>query len=178
MSFWMMCTWSVSFAKEPYKKRRYSAKETYDFKEPTNRSHPMSKSSGRQHISQNKIVGLFCRISSLLEGSFAKETYDFQEPTKMTLKWSTTYQSKKTSKKRSADVQRRFEGVEATTWLTQIRALIHVVASSHIIRVKRHVSHTYLSDTWVLECLESRHGSHTYDMCRFKGLKESSHVSI
>jgi len=31
----------VSNAKEPYKKRRYSAKETYNFKEPTNRSHPI-----------------------------------------------------------------------------------------------------------------------------------------
>jgi len=30
----------VSFAKEPYE-RLYSAKETYDFKEPTNRSHPI-----------------------------------------------------------------------------------------------------------------------------------------
>jgi len=28
-----------------------------------------------------KIMGLFCRISSLLYGSFAKETYDFKEPT-------------------------------------------------------------------------------------------------
>jgi len=28
-----------------------------------------------------KIVGLFCRISSLLYGSFAKETYNFKEPT-------------------------------------------------------------------------------------------------
>ena len=28
-----------------------------------------------------EIIGLFCRISSLLYGSFAKETYDFQEPT-------------------------------------------------------------------------------------------------
>jgi len=27
------------------------------------------------------IIGLFCRISSLLEGSFAKETYHFKEPT-------------------------------------------------------------------------------------------------
>jgi len=30
----------VSFAKEPYK-REYSAKETYNFKEPTKRSHPV-----------------------------------------------------------------------------------------------------------------------------------------
>ena len=29
----------------------------------------------------DKIIGLFCRISSLLYGSFAKETYDFKEPT-------------------------------------------------------------------------------------------------
>jgi len=28
-----------------------------------------------------KIVGLFCRIWSLLQGSFAKETYNFKEPT-------------------------------------------------------------------------------------------------
>jgi len=28
-----------------------------------------------------KIIGLFCRISSLLEGSFAKVTYNFKEPT-------------------------------------------------------------------------------------------------
>jgi len=28
-----------------------------------------------------KIIGLFCRIKSLLYGSFAKETYDFKEPT-------------------------------------------------------------------------------------------------
>jgi len=28
-----------------------------------------------------KITGLFCRIWSLLQGSFAKETYYFKEPT-------------------------------------------------------------------------------------------------
>jgi len=28
-----------------------------------------------------KIIGLFCRISSLLQGSFAQENYDFKEPT-------------------------------------------------------------------------------------------------
>jgi len=31
----------VSFAKEPYKRDVYSAKETYNFKEPTNCSHPI-----------------------------------------------------------------------------------------------------------------------------------------
>ena len=34
-------TLQVSFAKEPYEKRLHSAKETYEFKEPTNRSHPI-----------------------------------------------------------------------------------------------------------------------------------------
>ena len=29
-----------------------------------------------------KTIGLFCRIMSLLQGSFAKETYNFKEPTK------------------------------------------------------------------------------------------------
>jgi len=29
-----------------------------------------------------KIIGLFCRISSVLYSSFAKETYQFKEPTK------------------------------------------------------------------------------------------------
>jgi len=29
-----------------------------------------------------KIIGLFCRISSLIQGSFAKEIYNFKEPTK------------------------------------------------------------------------------------------------
>jgi len=28
-----------------------------------------------------RIMGLFCRIQSLLQGSFAKETYNFKEPT-------------------------------------------------------------------------------------------------
>jgi len=28
-----------------------------------------------------KMIGLFCRMSSLLKVSFAKETYDFKEPT-------------------------------------------------------------------------------------------------
>ena len=28
-----------------------------------------------------EIIGLFCSISSLLQGSFARETYDFKEPT-------------------------------------------------------------------------------------------------
>jgi len=33
------------------------------------------------HTQTNTIVGLICRIASLLQGSFAKETYDFINPT-------------------------------------------------------------------------------------------------
>jgi len=36
---------------------------------------------GMFSLSQGKIIGLFCRISSLSQGSFAKETYVFREPT-------------------------------------------------------------------------------------------------
>jgi len=40
-------------------------------KAPTNRSHPIAI-----HVCRiDSILGLFCRISSLLQGSFAKETY-------------------------------------------------------------------------------------------------------
>ena len=32
-----------------------------------------------------KIIGLFCRIQPLLQGSFVKETYNFKEPTNRSL---------------------------------------------------------------------------------------------
>ena len=74
------------------------AKETCNFKEPTSGSHPISHprmsrasfihashtnvSYGVATMSRlHKITGLFCRISSILQGSFAKETYHFKEPT-------------------------------------------------------------------------------------------------
>jgi len=34
-----------------------------------------------------QMIGLFCRISSLLQGSFAKETYHFKEPTTRSQWW-------------------------------------------------------------------------------------------
>jgi len=40
-----------------------------------------------------KILGLFCRISSLLKGSFAKETYNFKEPTNRSHPISDLYDS-------------------------------------------------------------------------------------
>ena len=65
------------FCTRALQKRRYSAKETYNFKEPAIRSHPIVA-----HISRLlEIIGLFCRILSLLSGSFAKETCYFKEPT-------------------------------------------------------------------------------------------------
>ena len=38
------------------------------------------------------IIGLFCRIQSLLQGSFAKETYNFKEPTNCSLPMGATRQ--------------------------------------------------------------------------------------
>ena len=73
--------------------------------EPTNRRHPIVLASGFAravyecsspswgasfvsvvavtHMGWLRLVGSlkFCRISSLLQGSFAKETYNFKEPT-------------------------------------------------------------------------------------------------
>jgi len=44
--------------------------------------HAMTHSYGVTTICRLlKIIGLFCRISSLLQGTFAKETYNFKEPT-------------------------------------------------------------------------------------------------
>jgi len=52
---------------------------------PTNSSHPIQATRswhGVATISRLlKSIDLFCRISSLLQGSFAKETYNLKEPT-------------------------------------------------------------------------------------------------
>ena len=55
----------------------YNFQEHHNFKEPTNRSHPIRTYA--YDVYQD--IGLFCRISSLLLGSFAKETCNFKEPT-------------------------------------------------------------------------------------------------
>jgi len=71
--------------KKSLSKSQYSAKETYNFIDPTNRSHPIVLASGCYGVATIsrllKIIGLFCRISSLLQVSFAKETCNFKEPT-------------------------------------------------------------------------------------------------
>jgi len=51
------------FCKSALQKRRYSAKETYNFKEPTHRSHPIVSYYGVATFSRiNKISDLFRRI--------------------------------------------------------------------------------------------------------------------
>jgi len=47
----------VSFAQEPYKRKLYSAKETYNFKEPTNRSHPICVTSltNTRHVTHSYV---------------------------------------------------------------------------------------------------------------------------
>jgi len=61
------------FYKRALEKRLYSAKETYDFKEPIHRSHFISVSVAAAVVDtfwltriEKKITGLFCRILSLL----------------------------------------------------------------------------------------------------------------
>ena len=66
------------------------AKETYNFKEPTHRACIKNIGAARRLLmygvgwlrwlgsSKSQVL---CRISSLLQGSFAKETYNFKEPT-------------------------------------------------------------------------------------------------
>jgi len=67
--------------------RRYSAQETYNFKEPTNRSYPISKSLKRHTVSTQtirygvttismllKMIGLFCKRALLKRRYSAKET--------------------------------------------------------------------------------------------------------
>ena len=124
------CLICSSMTQRALQKRLYSAKETYDFKEPTLCSHPIRPESNvKSHMKPGpqirgsslvldlecscmthscvrrdsfmcvchecvahtsygvaavsrllKIIGLFCRISSFLWGSFAKETHNFKEP--------------------------------------------------------------------------------------------------
>ena len=52
MTYWVAATCRLLkfvglFCKRDLEKRRYSAKETYNFKEPTNRSHPIPKNTQR-----------------------------------------------------------------------------------------------------------------------------------
>ena len=76
------------FCKRALLKRRYSAKETYNLKEPTNRSHPISwimlpmrtkavlvRIPNRRHTQCVAVQNIVSFI-----GLFCKETYNFEEP--------------------------------------------------------------------------------------------------
>ena len=68
----------VCFAKKPYKRDDILKKRPIILSILLTVANPY----GVATVSRiEKIIGLFCRISSLLQGSFAKETYDFIDPT-------------------------------------------------------------------------------------------------
>ena len=78
----------VSFAKEPCKrdnilqKRPIIVRSLLIVATLWGIDHALSPCYGVTTISRLlKIIGLFCRILSLLQGSFAKETYTLKEPT-------------------------------------------------------------------------------------------------
>ena len=58
------------FCNRALQKRLYSAKETYNFKEPTDHSHPISEAYGFMYLARYgldtisrllKMIGLFCK---------------------------------------------------------------------------------------------------------------------
>jgi len=65
------------FCKRTLQKRLYSAKETYDFRDPTRQSHPIRHTC----LTDIHVIGLFCKRALQKRLYFAKETYDFKEPT-------------------------------------------------------------------------------------------------
>ena len=71
----------VSFAKEPYKRDDILQKRPIILSILLTVTTPYLYYSDIYTIQmQPKIIGIFSRISSLLQGSFAKETYDFIDP--------------------------------------------------------------------------------------------------
>jgi len=76
------------FCKRTLWKKQYSAKETYNFVDPTNRSHPIVLHChvlmcyGVATISRLlQIIGLFCKRTLWKRRYSAKETCNFKEPT-------------------------------------------------------------------------------------------------
>jgi len=60
------------FCKSALQKRLCSAKETFNLKEPTNRSHPIMVAA--------KMTGLFCKSALQKRLYSAKETFNLKEP--------------------------------------------------------------------------------------------------
>ena len=74
------------FCKRALYKRLYFAEETYNFKEPTNCSHPIVERRGETGMGWLRLVDSLSYRSLLqnilsFTGLFAKETYTFKEPT-------------------------------------------------------------------------------------------------
>jgi len=55
------------FCKRALQKRLYSAKETYDFKEPTNRSHPINPRASQGHVCSGRFA---FKLFDILKGRF------------------------------------------------------------------------------------------------------------
>jgi len=70
------------FCKRALLKRLYSAKENYDFKEPTNRSHPICHTTfGLALVSRiGKIIGLFCKRALQKKQYSEKDITDRSHP--------------------------------------------------------------------------------------------------
>jgi len=71
----------ILFCKRAVKKRQYSAKETYNFIDPTNCSQPVDDSSSKgwechRLGTQRKNMSLFCKRAVKKRQYCAKETYD------------------------------------------------------------------------------------------------------
>jgi len=66
----------VSFAKEPCKKRRYSAKETCNLMEPTTCSHPIA--TKREKIVEMQCVAVWCKVLQVVADSLCSRQSNLQ----------------------------------------------------------------------------------------------------
>jgi len=57
------------FCKRDLKKRQYSAKETYNFIDPTDRSHPILWFTHTSHVFFDSVITIFCMGWLMSEGS-------------------------------------------------------------------------------------------------------------
>ena len=80
-----------------------------------------------------KIIGLFCRISSVFWGSFAKETYNFKEPTNgrhpigpwMRCFWQAEWHVWHARFMHALPLDTRHDSLTCVTWLTHMCDMTH-----------------------------------------------------